>query len=182
MERLASMDFNYFDLGIISIILILAIKGFIQGFIKELFGLLGLVGGVLLAVKYAKEMSKVISENLIALDDKSLLTMLGFLSILIIVWVVSILVGTIISKLTDISGMGFINRFFGFIIGGGKYFIIFSLIITAFSNVKFAKDNLKKYTDKSIVYRYLVDSGTYLLNLDTSFLNELAPKKDKKIQ
>ena len=31
------MDFNYFDVTIASIILILGIKGFMQGFIKEAF-------------------------------------------------------------------------------------------------------------------------------------------------
>jgi membrane protein required for colicin V production len=179
MEKLASMNFDYFDLGIISIILILSIKGFLQGFIKEFFGLLGLLGGLYFALKYSDEVSKIISQNLVALDDKSLLSMLGFLSILIGMWIFSILVGTIISKLAYFSGLGFFNRLLGFIVGGGKYFVIFSLIIGAFANVKFVQDNLKKFTSKSMVYPYLLETGSYLLNLDKSFLTSIVDKKDK---
>ena len=41
MENFSMMDFNYFDVTISAIIIILGIKGFMQGFIKEIFGLLG---------------------------------------------------------------------------------------------------------------------------------------------
>ena len=43
MENFSMMEFNYFDVTISAIIIILGIKGFMQGFIKEIFGLLGLV-------------------------------------------------------------------------------------------------------------------------------------------
>ena len=182
MEKLASMNFDYFDVGIISIVLILSIKGFIQGFVKELFGLIGLVLGLFLGLKYSDEVAKLISENLTMLNDKSLLSMLGFLSILIVVWIFFTLLGAIISKLATISGLGFFNRLLGFIVGGGKYFIIFSLIITAFSSSKFVRDNIKSYTSKSFVYPYLIETGTYFLSISTSSISTFLKDSKKDIK
>ncbi len=162
------MDFNYFDVTISAIILILGIKGFMQGFIKEVFGLLGLVGGVYFASRLSDRAATFIDTNFLHLDNPSLLKLIGFLAILIVIWVSATILGTIFSKLTSESGLGFLNRLFGFIAGGGKYFLIFALIVTALSNVTLVKDNLEKYVNDSILYPYLREAGSYLINLDTS--------------
>ncbi|WP_373029257.1 CvpA family protein [Sulfurovum sp.] len=168
MENFSMMDFNYFDVTISAIILILGIKGFMQGFIKEVFGLLGLVGGVYFASRLSDRAATFIDTNFLHLDNPSLLKLIGFLAILIVIWVSATILGTIFSKLTSESGLGFLNRLFGFIAGGGKYFLIFALIVTALSNVTLIKDNLEKYVNDSILYPYLREAGSYLINLDTS--------------
>ena len=78
--------------------------------------------------------------------------------------------GRCLSKLTSASGLGFINRLLGIIIGGGKYFIIFALIVTALSNVKLLKEKVERYTHDSQLYPYLNATGSYLINLDTKSL------------
>ncbi|MBD3789348.1 MAG: CvpA family protein [Campylobacterales bacterium] len=163
-------DFNYFDVTIGAIVIILGIKGFINGFIKEIFGLIGLVAGVYFASRLAETAAKYIDQNFLHMENTSLLKLLGFLAILIIIWLGATIVGTIISKLTDASGLGFLNRLLGLIIGGGKYFIIFALIVTALSNVTLIKDNLEKYVKESVLYPYLKITGSYLINMDTSAL------------
>ena len=40
------MEFSIFDLVVGSIILLLGLKGILNGFFKELFGLIGIVGGI----------------------------------------------------------------------------------------------------------------------------------------
>lgn len=170
LENFSMMDFNYFDVTIASIIIILGIKGFVQGFIKEAFGLLGLVVGVYFASRLADDAAAFIDTNFLHLENTSLLKLVGFLLILTIIWLGATIIGAIFSKLTSQSGLGFLNRLFGFIIGGGKYFIIFALIITALSNVSLVKDNLEKYVKDSVLYPYLKESGAYLINLDPADL------------
>ena len=170
MENFSMTDFNYFDVTIASIILILGIKGFMQGFIKEAFGLLGLVVGVYLASRLADTAATFIDTNFLHLENTSLLKLIGFLVILTIVWLTATIIGAIFSKLTNQSGLGFLNRLFGFIVGGGKYFLIFALIITALSNVTLVKDNLEKYVKDSVLYPFLKESGAYLINLDPATL------------
>lgn len=162
------MDFNYFDVTISAIVLILGIKGFMQGFIKEVFGLMGLVAGVYFASRLSEKAASFIDTNFLHLENASLLQLIGFMAILIVIWTGATLLGVIISKLTNESGLGFLNRLFGFIIGGGKYFLIFALIVTALSNVTLIKDNLEKYVNDSVLYPYLKEAGSYLINLDTS--------------
>ncbi len=170
MENFSMMDFNYFDVTIASIILILGIKGFMQGFIKEAFGLLGLVAGVYFASRLADPAAAFIDANFLHLENTSLLKLIGFLAILTIIWLGATIIGAIFSKLTTQSGLGFINRLLGFIVGGGKYFLIFALIITALANVTLVKDNLEKYVKDSVLYPYLKESGAYLINLDPATL------------
>jgi membrane protein required for colicin V production len=180
MENFSMMDFNYFDVTISAIVLILGIKGFMQGFIKELFGLLGLVGGVYFASRLSDKAATYIDTNFLHLENASLLKLIGFLAILIIIWFSATILGTIFSKLTSESGLGFLNRLFGFIAGGGKYFLIFALIVTALSNVTLVKDNLEKYINDSVLYPYLKETGSYLINLDTSDLG-LSVSDTKKV-
>jgi membrane protein required for colicin V production len=166
MENLSMLDFNMFDIIIAALVLLLGIKGFIHGFIKEMFGLVGLIGGVYLASRLSGTAADFIDQNFIHLENASLLKLIGFIAILLIIWLSATILGSIFSKLTSSSGLGFLNRLFGFIAGGAKYFLIFGLIITALSNVSLVKDNIEKHVDNSILYPYLKQAGSYLINLN----------------
>jgi len=170
MENFTIMDFNYFDVVIATIVLLLGIKGFMHGFIKEVFGLIGLIGGVYFASRLSSTAATFIDANFLHLENQAILKLIGFLAILILIWISATIVGSILSKLTSASGLGFLNRVFGFIAGGGKYFLIFALIVTALSNVSLVKNNLEKHVETSILYPYLKQAGAYLINLDPSKL------------
>jgi membrane protein required for colicin V production len=175
MENFLMTDFNYFDVTIAVIILILGIKGFMQGFIKEVFGLIGLVAGVYFAARLAPEAATLIDTNFIHLENESILRLIGFLAILTIIWLSATILGSIFAKLSNQNGISIINRLFGFITALGKYFLIFALIVTALSNVSLVKDNVGKYVKDSILYPYLEETGAYLINLD---ILPLLPKPD----
>lgn len=162
----ASLSFNYFDIAIGAIVFILGIKGFMNGFVKEFFGLVGLVGGVYIGSRLADSAASFIDKNLYHLDNPAALKLIGFIAILAIIWIGAVSLGALFSKLTYASGFGFINRLFGFIAGGGKYFLIFALIVTALSNVSLVKDNLKKQVGNSILYPYLLKAGSFLININ----------------
>ncbi len=162
----AALNYNYFDIIITAIVVILGIKGMINGFVKEFFGLLGLVGGVYIASRSADAAAAFIDKNFYHLDNQAALQLIGFVVTLVIVWAAALAVGSLFSSLTQASGLGPINRLFGFIVGGGKYFLIFALIVTALSNVTLVKDNLEKYVNNSVLYPYLKQAGSYLINID----------------
>jgi len=166
MENFSMVDFNYFDITIGAIVLILGIKGFMNGFIKEVFGLAGLVGGVYFASRFAPEAAAFIDTNFLHLENSALLKLLGFIVILVAIWLSATIAGSILSKLTSASGLGFINRLLGFVAGGGKYFLIFALIVTALSNVTLVKENMEKHVRHSVLYPYLLKAGSAIINLD----------------
>ncbi len=164
---MSTFDFNYFDATITAIIVILGIKGMINGFAREFFGLLGLVGGVYIASRNTDVAATFIDKNLYHLENSAALQLLGFVAVLAIVWIAAVVVGSLFSSLTEVSGLGPINRLLGFVVGGGKYFLIFALIVTALSHIALVKDNLGKYVNNSLLYPYLKEAGSYLINIDT---------------
>ena len=170
MENLSMMNFNMFDIIIAALVLLLGIKGFMHGFIKEMFGLIGLIGGVYFASRLSGTAADFIDQNFMHLENVALLKLIGFIAILLIIWLSATILGSIFSKLTSASGLGFFNRLFGFIAGATKYFLIFGLIITALSNVSLVKDNVEKHVKDSVLYSYLQQAGSYLINLDPTTL------------
>jgi membrane protein required for colicin V production len=170
MENFTMVNFNYFDVTVGAIILLLAIKGFMNGVIKEAFGLAGLVGGVYFASRLAGEAAAFISKNFVQIENASLLKLVGFMSILIIIWLSAMILGSIISKLTSASGLGFMDRLLGFVAGGGKYFIIFALIVTALSNVTLIRENTHKYVKDSMLYPLLYKAGSAIIKIDPGSL------------
>jgi len=179
MENFTMVGFNYFDVTISAIILLLAVKGFMNGVIKEVFGLAGLIGGVYFASRLADEAALFIDKNFVHIENAALLKLIGFMSILIIIWLSATILGSIFSKLTSASGLGFMDRLLGFIAGGGKYFVIFALIVTALSNVTLIRDNTEKYIKNSRLYPLLYKAGTAIIHIDTTSLklSALAGKK-----
>jgi membrane protein required for colicin V production len=170
MENFSMVNFNYFDVTIGAIVLILGIKGFMNGFIKEIFGLAGLVAGVYFGSRFAETAATLINDHFLHMQNPTLLKLLGFLAVLIAVWLGATILGSVLSKLTSASGLSFINRLFGFIAGGGKYFVIFALIVTALSNVTLIKENLHKYVDHSLLSPYLLSAGSKIIHLDPETL------------
>jgi membrane protein required for colicin V production len=170
MENFTMVGFNYFDVTVGAIILLLAVKGFMNGVIKEVFGLAGLVGGVYFASRLAGDAAAFIDKNFMHIENAALLKLLGFMAILIIIWLSATILGSIFSKLTSASGLGFINRLLGFVAGGGKYFVIFALIVTALSNVTLIKENTRKYVKDSMLYPILYKAGTAIIRIDPKSL------------
>ena len=111
--------------------------------------------------------------NFLHIENKTILTLIIFLVTLAFIWLSFITVGTLLSKLTKATGLGFINNILGFIIGGGKYFIIFAVIVTALSNVKLLKNTMINFEKHSLLYPYLIIAGEFLIQLNPQDLASL---------
>ncbi len=165
MEQFTMPAFNYFDVTLGSVILILSVKGFMSGVVKEVFGLAGLIGGVYFGSRLAPTAADFIAKQIPQIQNIALLKLLGFVGVLILVWLTATVIGSILSRLTSASGLSFLDRLLGFVVGGGKYFIIFALIVTALSHVSLIKENMKKYVDDSILYPLLVEAGEKIIKI-----------------
>jgi membrane protein required for colicin V production len=52
------MDLNYFDIIAAAIILLLGLKGIVNGFFKEIFGLVGIIGGIFIASRFGPDVGQ----------------------------------------------------------------------------------------------------------------------------
>lgn len=157
------MDFNTFDAIIISVTLLLAIKGFFTGFIKEMAGLIGIAGGVFLGSLYYHQAGVYINENIFKVPNESAINLVGFVSVFILTWLFALLVGIILIKILSVMKLGIIDRLAGVVFSAGKFFVIISVIVTMLSEIEAL--NIKKYAKNSITYPYLIKTGKFLIHI-----------------
>ena len=157
------MDFNTFDAIIISVTLLLAIKGFFTGFIKEIAGLIGIAGGVFLGSLYYHQIGIYINEHIFKISNESAINVVGFVSIFILTWLFVLLVGLIFVKILSAMKLGIMDRLAGVVFSAGKFFLIVAVIVTMLSQIEALK--LDKYAKNSITYPYLLKTGKFLIHI-----------------
>lgn len=161
------MDINYFDIIVSIIILFLGLKGIINGFFKEVFGLIGIVGGIFIASRLGNDVGQFLSDLIFNFENSSAISFTGFLTTLAIFWLIMILVGQVFKKLSVLSGLGALDQILGFVFGASKFFFIAAVIAYASYNIKAVKSLLDDTSLKtSYLFPILVDTGSFIMKLD----------------
>ena len=165
------------DLVSIALILFLGIKGVLRGFVKEVFGLIGIIGGIFIASKYAQVAGEYADANFLNLQNKASIYLIGFIAVLILFWIIATFVGSMLGKLVNSSGLGIVDKILGFIVGGAKIFLIFSVIIYVLSSIVIFRSSLNSIFEGSMMYPIFKEVGSKIVQIDPSQLNEKAVEK-----
>jgi len=180
------MEFNYFDLVAAIIILLLGLKGILNGFFKELFGLIGIVGGIFVASRMGHEVGSFLSDTVFKFDNDAAVNFTGFLVTLAIFWIVMTLLGVIFKKLSSLSGLGPVDRIFGFVFGASKFFLIAAVIAHALYNIKAIKTTVDETMQNSVLFPILVETGGIIMKLEpiesNKTINETIDKQTKNVE
>jgi membrane protein required for colicin V production len=166
------MDFNYFDLIAASIILLLGLKGIINGFFKELFGLLGIIGGIFIASRLGNEVGQRLSDLVFKFDNSAAINFTGFLVTFAAVWISMILIGAFFTKLSAMSGLGIMDKLLGFVFGASKFFLIASVIAYATYKIKAIKSTLDSSLQTSVLFPVFVSTGAFIMKMDPAQLSK----------
>ena len=159
------MDFNIFDAIVISITLILAIKGYFSGIIKELAGLIGIGAGLFLGSMYYQQAGNYINDSIFKIPNESAINVVGFVAVFVITWLIVILIGLMFAKILQVSKLGFFDRIGGVIFSAGKFFVMISVIVTMLSQIEALKSSLEKYQKNSLIWPMMNKIGKILINL-----------------
>jgi len=160
------MEFNYFDLIVTIIILFLGLKGIINGLFKEVFGLIGIVGGIFIASRLGDSVGQFLSDLIFNFSNSSAIGFTGFITTLALFWLLMIIIGYIFKKLSILSGLGPIDKILGFIFGASKFFFIAAVIAHAMYNIKTIKNSIDPLLNNSILFPILVETGGFIMKLD----------------
>lgn len=166
------MEFNYFDLVVAIIILLLGLKGIVNGLFKEVFGLLGIIGGIFIASRVGDRVGEYLNSLIFNFSSPAAVNFLGFLTTFAGFWILMILIGYIFKKLNSISGLGPIDKILGFVFGAGKFFLITSVIVHATYNIKTIKSAIDPSLDNSILFPIMVKTGEFIMKIDPVGLNK----------
>lgn len=167
------MEVNYFDIIVSVIILFLGLKGILNGIFKEIFGLLGIVGGIFMASRLGNSVGTFSNDLIFNFDNNSAVAFTGFIIVLAIFWLLMILIGSAFKRLTVLSGLGPLDKALGFVFGASKFFFIAAVIAHATYNIQALKSVIDDTNLKtSILFPILVETGSYIMKLDPVRLSE----------
>lgn len=156
------MDVNFLDLIIGLPIVLMAISGFRNGFIKEIASLVALLLGLYFAIYF----SDVVADWLLQYFDIShrWLFIVAFILTFIVVVLLVSLIGKLLSKIASLAALGFLNRFIGLVFGILKGIVIMSALIMLFEMIDSKASILKKdIKEGSLLYRPVEGVVPYIL-------------------
>ena len=166
-----------FDLVIGIIILFLGLKGILDGLLKEMLGLAGIIGGIYVGSHYAEVIGGYIDQNIFHIKNEAALSFIGFLVGLGLFWVAMIILGRVFAKLINLSGLGVLDKIAGFLFGVAKIFLIFSVIFYAIYNIEATKKTIDRYTKNSILFPLMVKTGGYIVKLSPKEITQKIKEK-----
>jgi len=161
---------NWLDIGISIILCVFFITGLLRGFVRQVFSIFAIGGGIFIAAMFFDLLGNIIIENKLILNA-SVANIIGFISILLVVYLVIHLVGWLILKLIGTLRLSWVDR-----LGGGLLGILFGVILSAIlvSSLNFFYDEKDPAFRNSTTYPYL--KTAYILiddsipsNLDLEF-------------
>lgn len=166
-----------FDLVVLIIFLFFTIRGAVRGAIAELIGLVGLFAGIYLAGEYAPQLVPYLQYPVIAGYETILSYAIIFLGTMISVTII----GYILEHIFDMLFLGFLDHFFGGVIGLIKALLV-CLIIKAvvtkfFPDMPFIQNSLvAPYLDQGydFIYTYLPEN---IKNILPDGIKSILPEK-----
>ncbi|CAA6813640.1 MAG: Unknown protein [uncultured Sulfurovum sp.] len=173
------MGFHIIDIIIVALVAFLAIKGLLNGFSKELLSFISIVAGVILAARYNMLIIEFINEQkLFPAIPEEFAKLIGFILIVIGIWLVIAFISSIVSRLTS-PASSFISRLLGYLLSAARYVFIFSLIIFGVSQSDFFKKSATKFKAETELFEPMSQLGAKILNID---LNQTIVEDDNTSQ
>ena len=184
---------NWFDVGCLVLVVLFGLRGITNGIVKEIFGILGLIGGLFAAMRYKTMAGEWIAAKIPALQNANGVlsgdttqVLIGFIAVLFGVWISCLIIGEIISKYFKWSGLGFVDKIGGFVFSVSKIFLIFAVIVTLASGPMSMNEQTKKYFESSKTAPIFLKIGNWILNLKDDpkikqSLDSIGSKMDDKL-
>lgn len=167
---------NGLDIVILLLFIPGIIRGVSKGFIEQAVSLAGLVASVSMAFSFSSLVCEKIKPYLNVSD--TILSVVSFILILIAVSVMVMLVAGILTSIVKKANLGWINRFFGVVLGIAISGLLIALLIILFDTVN-EKFQLvtSPILEESFLYGSLKDLGYYVF----PYLQELGTIVVKEI-
>jgi membrane protein required for colicin V production len=139
---------NWLDIVITVVVALLGFAGLRQGMIRTVFGIAGLIGGIVLAGRYYDELAARLFPS-----GASWANIAAYAIIAIATLVVAGVIGWLLAKLVNFAALGWLDRVTGLILG----IVIGGLLCAAILAiaVKFYP-GMKATIDQTVIARFLV--------------------------
>lgn len=127
--RLNRNIMNIFDIVTIIVLVLAAVAGARKGFITQLFSLLSIVGGWLVASAYGPSVGQSLG------IDAAYSTIAGYAITFIATTIAASIVARILAKLFSAMGLGGLDTLMGVVLSAAKYMLVLSVVFTTFERL-----------------------------------------------
>ncbi|MDU1891905.1 MAG: CvpA family protein [Dysgonomonas sp.] len=142
---------NWFDLVILVIVLVTAIRGYISGLIMQLASLVGIVLGAI----FAGKLSEIVAPKLISLTDipSHILGPVSYIISFLIILIIIILLGRALQSFIEVIKINTLNRLAGAIFCCAKWLVIISILLNLLAEFDQSKQIIKEdIRENSLTY------------------------------
>ena len=148
----------YLDIIIAVPLLYGLIKGFSNGLIKEIIGLLSLIIGIYVAINF----SIFLEQYLPGIFDnyEQFKPILAFALLFVATILIIKLTGSVVNKTTKALGLGFISRILGALFGGVKIILIFCFLLLILKEHKFINAQIQ---EESVLLKPINDISAFIM-------------------
>jgi membrane protein required for colicin V production len=150
---------NLVDILIWVVLLTFAVKGFMKGLVKEVCSLMGLLVGGWAALTFHPPMGEVLRSHI--KFPPLMMSVISFLFIFLAVWILSALLGYLLTTLMKIVLLGGVNRISGAAIGLLQGALLLCLILPM-GMTRPMPHVLKTAASNSSLGKYFISCGDYL--------------------
>lgn len=121
---------NWLDIAFIVVIFSLGMFGLLKGATRAIFGVAGLIGGIVLAWYWYKSLATILSP-----EGAIWSSIAAYAIILVSILILSTIISQFITKLISAAMLGWLDRIIGFILGAGIGLALCIAFVAAISKV-----------------------------------------------
>jgi len=142
---------NGLDIAILVLIILLAIRGFSKGLIREVFSIGGVVLGFFLALKFVQN-----TTHFLGIENTTLAKVVAFIIVFLAIVIITQIAGALLSRFLRLIFLGFVDRLLGMVLGVLEAMIIAGMIVSVLARIK----PIKEYVYESRMGPFLVQMFT----------------------
>lgn len=142
---------NTIDIVIGIILLVGAVRGFMNGLFVEVTTLVGLVLGIYGAIHFSYFLSDFLEASVSW--DESMIQLVSFGGTFLIILIALVMLGKAMTKIAETLALGFFNKVVGAVFGFLKYALILSVVLLVYDEINASLRFVEKEkTESSILY------------------------------
>ena len=138
---------NFFDILTLVALIWAVVSGWRSGFVSQLLGLLGIILGIVLSLRYGAAVGEMFN------IDARFSVVAGFLITFVATLIIATLIARLIARVLSFVGLGWVNTLLGIVLSIIKGLIVLSMLYAAIfalnANLQFVEP---QYFDNSISF------------------------------
>jgi membrane protein required for colicin V production len=152
---------NWIDLTLLVVLLLFGLRGYFRGLFREVFSLLGLVGGLIGAVRYGEWLSGFVAGYWNA--PPLVLKGASFVICFFVIYVIFNLIGWLLHRSAKALFLQTVNRFGGILLGVGKGVALAALIVFAVTSTTLIPSAARRQLDQAYLVSPLANLADTLI-------------------